>query len=474
MNKERLMSTEPVRCEDRATERQTGLSRRHFLRGLGACVALPLFTSLRTGRLLAAETASANNLATTATGAPLRTAFLFFPNGAIPSSWWPAGKGADFQLSRTLQPLEQTRQFVQILGGLNHKTAEPGPDGAGDHARGNGTFLTGVRLNKSATNVRAGISIDQAMARQFGHLTRFPSLELTCDAVRKTAGCDSGYSCAYQYNISWRSPSTPTTPEANPRLVFERLFGTGAPGERWANLQRRKQEEQSVLDFVLEEARSMQRRLDVQDKRKLDQYLTAVREIEARIEKTERFGKVKDPAIDTPAGIPTDYGEHVQLMYDMLLLAFQTDSTRVATILLAHDGSNRSFDQIGISEGHHDLTHHQNRKDWIDKVADIDLWYVKQFAKFLEKLQQTKDVDGKSLLHNSMIFYGSGNADANRHTHNNLPLLLAGAGGGTLTPGRYVEHGSKPATNLFLSMAHRLGMRDLERFGDSTGALENL
>lgn len=459
---------------DLVSGHSASFDRRHFLRGLGACVALPLLTSLRPVQLLAAETASGGQLATTATGAPLRTAFVFVPNGTIPGAWWPKEKGTDLTFSRTLQPLEPSKQFVQILGGLDHKTADPGPDGAGDHARGNGTFLTGVRLNKSATTVRAGISIDQVLARQFGQQTRFPSLELTCDAERKTVACDSGYSCAYQYNISWSSATTPLTPEANPRLVFERLFGTGAPGERRANLQRRREEERSVLDFVLEEARSMQRRLDTQDKRKLDQYLTGVREIEKRIEKVERFGEAKDPGVEAPVGIPADYAEHVQLMYDLLLLAFQTDSTRVATFLIAHDGSNRSFDQIGISEGHHDLTHHQNRQEWIDKVADIDLWYVKQFAKFLEKLQQTKDVDGTSLLHNSMIFYGSGNADANRHTHANLPLVLAGAGGGTLTPGRYIEYGSKPVTNLFLSMAHRLGMRELERFGDSTGPLANI
>jgi hypothetical protein len=474
MNKEPLMQREHGPIDSGTSQRGAGLDRRHFLRGLGACVALPLFESLRPVRLLAAETTPGSPLAVTATGAPLRSAFVFFPNGAIPSAWWPTGKGTDFTFSRTLQPLEACKPFVQILGGLDHKTAEPGPDGAGDHARGNGTFLTGVRLNKSATTVRAGVSIDQAMAREFGAQTRFPSLELTCDAVRKTAACDSGYSCAYQFNISWRSATTPMTPEANPRLVFERLFGAGAPGERQANLQRRRQEERSVLDFVLEDARSLQRRLDVQDKGKLDQYLTGVRELERRIEKAERFGDVKDPAVETPVGIPADYAEHIQLMYDLMLLAFQTDSTRVATLLIAHDGSNRSFDQIGISEGHHDLTHHQNRKDWIDKVADIDLWYVKQFAKFLERLQQTKDVDGKSLLHNCMIVYGSGNADANRHTHANLPIVLAGAGGGTLTPGRYVEHGSKPMTNLFLSLAHRLGIRGLERFGDSTGVLENI
>jgi hypothetical protein len=452
--------------------RRDGLSRRHFLRGLGASVALPAFASLGVPRLLASE--AAGGLATTAAGAPLRAAFVYFPNGAIPASWWPEGEGTDFQFKKTLQPLEPLKGLVQVVGGMNHKTAEGGPDGAGDHARGNGTFLTGVRLKKSATDIRAGVSIDQVIARQVGHLTRFPSLELSCDAGRKAGACDSGYSCAYQYNLAWSSPTTPMPPESNPRLAFERLFGTGKPGERRANLQRRRQEQRSILDFALEDARSMKRRLGSEDAKKLDQYLGGIREIETRIEKAERLGDVRDPQVETPEGVPLDYAEYVQLMFDMLILAFQTDSTRVATLMLAHDGSNRSFDHIGISEGHHDLSHHQNRPEWVGKVADIDLWYVRQFARFLEKIQATQDVDGKSLLHNSMIVYGSGNADANRHTHDNLPVVLAGAGGGTLTPGRYVKHGSKPFTNLYLSLADRMGLRELERFGDSDGRLGDI
>jgi hypothetical protein len=404
----------------------------------------------------------------------LRTAFLFFPNGAIPAAWWPTGDGANFQWSRTLKPLEKHKEHVQILGGLDNKSAEPGVDGAGDHARGNGTFLTGVRLRKSATDIRAGVSIDQVLAREYGHLTRFPSLELSCDAAPRTGGCDSGYSCAYQFNLSWSSATTPKSAESNPRRVFQRLFGEGMPGERAANLERRLKENKSVLDFVTEDASAFQKRLNPQDRQKLDQYLTGVREIEARIQKAEHFGKSPDPSIETPTGIPTDYGAHMQLLFDMLVLAFQTDSTRVATLLLAHDGSNRSFDQIGISEGHHDLTHHQNRKDRIDKVADIDLWYIQQFAMFLDKLNQVKDADGKTLLHNSIIVYGSGNADGNRHTHANLPLVLAGDGGGDLHPGRYVKHGGKPLTNLYLRMAHALGVAKLERFGDSNSPLANI
>jgi len=457
--------------ENLAAQQYASFSRRRFLRGLGACIALPAFESLRPLRLLAGEVESAGKLATTATGAPLRTAFVCFPNGAIQSTWWPKEEGKDHEFSATLKPLEQQRQHLQILGGLDHKNAEAGPDGAGDHARGNGTFLTGVRLKKSATDIRAGISIDQSIAREIGHLTRFASLELTCDASRNSGACDSGYACAYQYNISWSSPTTPMAPEANPRLLFERLFGTGAAGQRVENLKRRQQEQRSVLDFVLEDARGMQRRLNARDNDKLDQYLTGVREIETRIQKAERFGDAKDPGVDTPPGIPQERAQYVQLMYDMMILAFQTDSTRVATLLLGHDGDNRSFPEIGIPEGHHDLSHHFNDAAKIQKIADIDMWYVKQFAKFLEKLESTMDVDGKSLLHNSMILYGSGNADGNRHTHTNLPLILAGAGGGTMTPGRFVRHSSQPTTNLFLSMADRLGMQGLERFGDSTGRL---
>ena len=460
----------------RAVQRHHSFSRRSFLRGLGACLALPAFESLRQTGLLAAGTAgaAAAPLAATATGAPLRTAFLFFPNGAIPSAWWPQEPGKDFGLSRTLKPLEPVRNLIQVLGGLDHRNAEAGPDGAGDHARGGGTFLTGVRMKKSATDIRAGISIDQVIAREVGHLTRFPSLELTCDAVRKSGACDSGYACAYQFNIAWNSPTTPLTPEGNPRLVFERLFGSGAPGERSDSLRRRQEEQRSVLDFVLDETHDMQRRLSLRDHQKLDQYLTGVREIEARIQKAERLGAPRDPGVDAPAGVPGDHGEYLQLMFDMLVLAFQSDSTRVATLLLAHDGSNRSFPEIGISEGHHDLSHHMNKPEMIQKVADIDLWYAQQFAKLLQKLEAAKDADGSSLLHNSMIVYGGGNADANRHTHSNLPIVLAGAGGGTLRPGRYVRHGGKPASNLYLGMADRFGVKALERFGDSTARLEDV
>ncbi len=456
-----------------AAARARAVSRRHFLRGAaGTCLALPALESLLPAAALAAGPSAAEAAAaTTATGAPLRTAFVYFPNGAIQPNWWPEGVGNTFKFNATLEPLEPLRRYVRVLAGLDHALANAGQDGGGDHARANCVFLSGARPFKSATDVRLGVSIDQVLAREVGHLTRFPSLELTCDDTRKASACDSDYACAYQYNISWSSPTTPVPAEGNPRLAFERLFGAGAPGERAEQTRRRQEAQRSVLDFVMEDARAMQRRLGTTDREKLDQYLTGVREVEARIQRAEQFGAGADPAVETPDGVPSDQAEYVTIMFDLLVLAFQTDATRVASFCLAHDGDNRSFSHIGIPEGHHDLSHHQGDPDRIEKVAKIDRWYAEQFARFLNKMESVKDADGRSLLHNSMIVYGSGNSDGNRHTHENLPVVLAGGGGGALGPSRYVDYKSVPACNLFLSLADRMGVPKLERFGDSTGRL---
>ena len=447
----------------------TNVNRRRFLRGLGATFALPAFASLMPRSLASVQAAP---LATTASGAPLRMAYIYFPNGAIQENWWPNGEGKEFAFGKTMAPLEALKNRVQVLGGLDHVHATAGPDGAGDHARANGTFLTGVRVKKTAgADIHAGVSIDQVVANNVGHLTRFASLELTCDAVRKSGNCDSGYSCAYQHNLSWRSPSQPNSPEPNPRLMFERLFGEGSVGERKKNIAMRQAQQRSILDFVMEDARTLQRQLGSRDVAKLDEYLTSVRDIEKRIERAEKFKDVPDPGVETPAGIPASFEEHMQIMYSMMLLAFQTDSTRIATFLLAGDGNNRSYADIGIPEGHHHLSHHQNNKEMVEKVGEIDHWYMKQFAWFLNKMEETKDVDGNSLLHNSMIVYGCGNSDGNSHTHHNLPVVLAGNGGGSLETGRYVKAGGQPMSNLFLTMADRMGVKSLERFGDSTKAL---
>jgi hypothetical protein len=443
----------------RAAERFDMLSRRQVLRGLGACIALPT--------LISASPAFAKSAAKKA---PTRMAFVYVPNGAIPAAWWPAGSGgAEFALSPTLAPLAKVRSQLQVISGLADLSANPEADGAGDHARAGGTFLTGVRIKKTAgSDIRAGVSIDQVVANQIGHLTRFASLELTCDVVRKSGECDSGYACVYEYNLAWQSPNQPLAPEHNPQFAFERLFGDGPRNERVANLKRRENEQHSILDFVMDDAKSLNSQLDGRDRQKLDQYLTSVREIEQRIAISKTM-KVANPDIDAPEGVPASYQEHVALMFDMLHLAFQTDSTRIATLLLAREGSNRPFNDIGLSSGHHDLSHHKNTPEIIEKVKLIDRWYVQRLAAFLEKMDKTQDVDGESLLHNSMILYGSGNADGNRHTHSNLPVVVAGAGGGAFKSGQFIMARQQPLSNLFLSMADAVGGDRIESHGDSTG-----
>lgn len=455
------MKQKPRKSALKAIPEEWAWNRRRFLRGLGVAMALPAFESV----LPAAATDGAKS------ATPKRIAFCSIPNGAHQESWWPTGSGTDFQLNATMKSLEPVKDQLQIIGGLDHEKATPGPDGGGDHARANATLLTGVRARKTAgSDIRLGVSIDQAIANHVGHSTRFPSLELTCDKIRKSGQCDSGYSCAYLYNISWRSATTPMTPESNPRFVFERLFGAGSQGERRNSYHLRQQNQKSVLDFVLSDAKSLRGDLGYNDQQKLDEYLTGVRSLETRISHSEKFGELPTVEMSAPGGIPEDYGEHMELMYEILALAFQTDSTRVATLLLAGDGTNYAFPQIGVPEGHHWLTHDAGSKpaQW-EKVAKIDHYYAAHFAKFLTKLNSLKDPDGTSVLDNSMIFYGGAIANGNRHNHENLPAILAGGGGGSLNPGRYLELPSQPMSNLFLSLADHMGVKNLERFGDSTG-----
>jgi hypothetical protein len=447
-----------------------GLSRRLFFKGLGMCIGLPLMESVLPARLRAATAVPAPG--TAASGAPLRMAFMYFPNGARQDYWWPATTGTDFELARTMQPLAPLKQRIQVVGGLSLHPAEPGDDGGGDHARANATFLTGTRARKTeGSDIHVGISVDQVAARHVGQATRFPSLELSCDSVRKAGGCDSGYSCAYVYNISWQSPTTPMTPEPNPRLVFERLFGSGPPEDRQRNFETRLRTQKSLLDFVLDDARSMGGQLSRRDQEKLDEYLTSVREIERRIGHAESFGPLPDVRTAAPDGIPADYGQHMDLMYDLLALAFQTDSTRVATLLLAGDGTNRAFPEINIAEGHHYCSHHRGNTDLLDKVGQIDRFYMDHFARFLTKLEAMRDPDGSTVLSNSMIVYGCGNSDGNQHTHTNLPIVLAGNGGGTLSAGRSVRFSGESVTDLYMGLVRRMGVDDVPRIGDSSGVL---
>ena len=454
------------------------LNRRRFLRNVGLGLALPALESFASRVMAATPAAAGAQIATTATGAPLRTAFLYFPNGAVPGAWWPNELGADFTLNRTMAPLANVKQHLQVLGGLTCLSANAGPDGGGDHARANGTFLTGVRIKKTnGADFRAGVSADQIMAQQIGLLTPFRSLELSCDTVLNVGTCDTDYSCVYQHNLAWSSPTMPLTPEVNPRMLFERMFGAGTPKERAANLEIRQAQKRSILDFIQGDVRSLVREVSGRDREKVDEYLTSVRDIELRIQAAEQTrSKRPQPDTDAPdAGIPASYTDYVRLMFDMLHLAFLTDNTRVATFMIAGDGNNRDFAEIGVNDGHHNLSHHGGKQDWIEKVEKIDHWYVSQLAYFLEKMEATKDVDGHSLLHNSQIVYGCANSDGNRHTHSNLPIILAGHAGGAFKPGRHTKFNDEPVTNLFLSMVDRIGgPQKLERFGDSTGRLGNI
>jgi hypothetical protein len=468
-----MSSPHETQTDRAARERRLAFSRRLFLKGIGVGLGLPVLESLLPSSLRAAAVPAGP--AATPAGAPMRMAFVYFPNGANQECWWPSGEGTTFSFGPTMQPLAALRDKVQIVGGLDLHEADPGNDGGGDHARANATFLTGARARKTdGSDIHVGVSVDQVAARHVGHVTRFPSLELSCDSVHKAGHCDTGYSCAYQYNISWQSPSTPMTPEPNPRLVFERLFGSGPPEVRQRNYEMRMRTQKSLLDFVLDDARSLEDQLSARDQDKLDEYLTSVRDIESRLQHLESFGVLPRPDVAAPAGIPPDYGQHMDLMYDLLAVAFQTDSTRIGTLLLAGDGTNRAFPEIGIAEGHHYCSHHRGNADLKAKVARIDLFYMQRFSRFLRRLDAMKDPDGTSVLHNSMIVYGCGNSDGNRHTHTNLPVVLAGAGGGTLRTGRSVRFDSAPMTNLYMSLAGRMGVSGVPRIGDSTGAIAGI
>lgn len=448
------------------------LNRRGFLRGLGVSMALPALESFRP--LLAAETA-ARAIGTTASGAPLRMAYLYVPNGVNLEKWRPSGTTSSYKLGETFSPVEHLREDFQVFSGFEHKNATNGSDGPGDHARGSATFLTGQRAKKTAgSDIHLGVSVDQVAAEAARDLTRFSSLELTTAGVRKSGQCDSGYSCAYQFNISWRSESQPMTPESNPRAVFERLFGSGSQKERMESLGQRYASKKSLLDFIQADAKALHRHLGRNDRQKVDEYLTGVREIELQIEKVEALGLPPDPGMEAPEGNGASFEEHVRLLMDMMIVAFKTDSTRISTFILEHEGSNRSFREIGVSEGHHNLSHHQGKKDNLEKIAKIDLFYMRQLAYYMEKMKAVEDVDGNSLLHNSMVVYGSCLADGNRHNNDNIPIVVAGNGGGAFKPGRHVDLGEDtPMSNLYVRMLDEFGVKKRD-FGDANGLLRKI
>lgn len=434
------------------------LSRRTLLRGLGAAIALPALDAM-----------SPACAATTQGGpASTRLAFVYVPNGIIMNDWTPAAEGTLFELPRILGPLSPLRDDILVLSGLRQNNGFPLGDGPGDHARAAATFLTGVHPRKtSGADIHVGVSVDQVAAQHLGQATKFKSIELGLDDGRVSGNCDSGYSCAYSNSISWRTPSTPMPPEINPRAAFERLFG--AEPETPEVRARRQRYEKSILDYVLEDTRRLTRQLGPTDQLKMDEYLSAVREIERRIQLAEQDPQQILPPIPKPYAVPAAFQDYARLMFDMMHIAFQTDLTRVSTFMLGREGSDRTYREIGIPDPHHPLTHHRGNPEWIEKITRINIHHVEQFAYFLDKLKSTPDGDG-TLLDHTLVVYGSGLSDGNKHDHADLPLLVAG---GRMGRGHLRYPKETPMNNLHLTLLDRVGVK-IESLGDSLGELQDV
>jgi Protein of unknown function (DUF1552) len=441
------------------------LPRRTVLRGIGTAIALPWLEAMTSRPVRGASPASK---------APTRLAYVYVPNGVHMPDWTPTATGTDFDLPALLQPLKSVREDLMVLGGLALDPARSHGDGGGDHARAMATFLTGTHPRKTGgADLHAGISVDQLAAREVGQATRFASLEIGCEGGRDSGQCDHGYSCAYQVNLSWRGESSPAAKEVDPRFVFERLFEGQVAGEADPAAARRQRRDRSLLDFVSEDARRLRDKLGVEDRRKVEEYLTGVREIERRIDAARPAVNIGQASLARPSGIPSDYREHLRLMSDLLVLAFRVDLTRIATFVFANDGSNRSYPSIGVPEGHHDLSHHGQDTQKCTKIQTINRFHVEQFAYLVERLKEVREADG-TLLDHSMIVYGSGISDGNAHAHENLPILLAGKGNGTIKSGCHIRLPDEtPLTNLHLSLLDRMGV-STQAFGDSTGRLTSL
>jgi hypothetical protein len=442
---------------------KTSLHRRTFLRGAGVTLALPWLEAL------VPRSAGAAALSDKP---PARMAFLFTPNGVIPSAWEPKEFGANYTLPPTLEPLAAVKSEVLVLSGLSQQSADALGDGAGDHARSASAFLTGAHPYKtSGANIRVGVSVDQIAAAKVGRQTPLPSLELGIDRGGIAGSCDSGYSCAYSSCISWKTPTTPMAKEINPKLVFERMFGSGnvAPQER----ERRNFLRKSILDLVRSDSERLNKKLGLDDRRKMDEYTSGIRELEVRIALAGQAKARRPTDAIEPVGIPDDFARHVGLMFDLLALAFQTDMTRVATFMFGNEGSNRGYSMVGAKDGHHSLSHHRNNKEMVEQLKRIDRYLVGQYARFLSKLRSIREGNG-TLLDNCMVLYGSGIKDGNAHSHHNLPILLAGRAGGSIRPGRHLQVPAEtPLNNLFLSMLDRVGA-PIEQIGDSTGRVKGL
>lgn len=438
------------------------LSRRSFLRGAGAVIGLPLLDAMVPALAWAGP---ANRQP------PLRLGFVYVPNGMVMANWTPATQGTNFAFTPILKPLEPFSEHTLVLSGFMDHNANALGDGGGDHARAAASFLTGAHPRESGSDIYAGVSADQIAAQALGHKTRLPSLELGLEDTRIVGQCDGNYSCAYTSSISWRTATTPLPPMPNPRHVFERLFGNGDASSDPQVAARRARYRQSILDGVFEETKRLKSSVGDADRRKIDEYLSSIREVERSIQKAQSERPAQGPALERPPGIPADHAEHARLIFDLLALAFQSDSTRIATMMIGRESSIRSYDNIGIPEAHHQLSHHRNDPANLAKLTRIQTYHLGLFAQFIAKLKSTNDGNG-SLLDHSLILYGAGIADSNRHTHEKLPIVLVGKGNGSVKTGRHIDLGKDtPVTNLLLAILDRVGVRP-ERVGDSTGVME--
>ncbi|MEC7408083.1 MAG: DUF1552 domain-containing protein [Planctomycetota bacterium] len=445
------------------------ISRRTLLRGLGTTVALPMFDAMASTRLLTAAEQEVSP--------PLRMAFLYVPNGMHMADWTPGQEGTEYELTPTLQGIKKYRDSFNVLTGLTLDGARAHGDGGGDHARSVAAFLTGAHPRKTnGADIQNGVSIDQVTAEQVGKATRFSSLELGLEASAQAGNCDSGYSCAYASNMSWRGPTNPVAKEIDPGAVFDRLFAGQTSKETRRAKTTREKYRKSVLDFVLEDAKSLHQKLPAVDRRKLDEYLYSVRDVENRLVGVERLEFTEEgvPDFPRPAGVPQDLAKHSELMFDMMTLAMQTDSSRILSFMFTNAGSNRSYPEIGVSEGHHESSHHGKSEHKQQNIAKINRFHVDRLAYFLSRLSQVRENNGKTLLENSMVVYGSGISDGDRHNHDDLPILLAGAGAGRIQTGRHIRYeNGTPLCNLYLWMMRQMGAK-AESFGDSTSEITGL
>jgi uncharacterized protein DUF1552 len=436
------------------------LPRRTFLKGVGVSLALPLLDSMIPARTLLAQTAAK----------PLpRLGFVYVPHGAIMDKWTPTTAGGGFEFTPILKPLEPFRDHLNVVSGLGHRAA----DTTAVHSLSPTTWLSGVRPKATqGVDAYAGVTADQIAAQQIGQDTVLPSMELaTEDHSGLIGSCDRDYGCIYMNTLSWRTPTTPMPMEINPRKVFERMFGQGGSAtERLARIK----EDKSILDAITRDAASLQLQLGPSDREMMTQYLENVREIERRIQRAEQSQGDEDLTLPArPAGVPFDYEEHIKLMYDLMALAYQADVTRVITFMISREVSNRTYPQVGVTDGHHAISHHQNRAEKMEKNVKIQTYNISQFGYFLDKLRNMPDGDG-SMLDHAVLLYGSNMSNSNAHDHFPLPNPVIGGGAGRMKGGRHLKYPDHtPMTNLLVTMLDKVGVKQ-ESLGDSSGMLDNL